>query len=188
MGWRVSWYRANKEQPLLITHHKDDKWNNEWDEIDINGECLINNSGTEFWLDLKNNEEFKKEIICIKEHSDIDYYSISKEGFKQIILAYRQRIIDYMKESIDLYEHPEEKESSKHWFTEDVVDLMKSELREWEYPYKDEKGNNRYFCIDLSDNKNKVSGSWKYKYGIFDMIAVYKNFDWENDLMVVYGG
>ena len=43
------------------------------------------------------------------------------------------------------------------------------------------------FNIDLSDRK-LVSGSWIYKYAIFDMIFIYKTFDWENDLMVVYGG
>ena len=42
--------------------------------------------------------------------------------------------------------------------------------------------------VDLSNNKWKVSGSWSYKYGIFDLIHVYKIFDWENDIMVVYGG
>lgn len=188
MGWRVSWYKADKNQPLLIKHHAKEEYGDEWDEIDINGECLINNSGTEFWIDLKHNKDFKDEIKCLKEHPDIDYYSITKDGFKQIILSYRQRIIDYMKASIDLYEHPEEKESRKHWFTEDVVDLMRDELREWEYSYENNDGSTHYFCIDLSDNKNRVSGSWKYKYGIFDMISVYKNFDWENDLMVVFGG
>ena len=30
-------------------------------------------------------------------------------------------------------------------------------------------------------------GSWKYKYAIFDMIEVYKYFDWDNYTMVVYG-
>ena len=44
-----------------------------------------------------------------------------------------------------------------------------------------------YFNIDLSDTK-LVSGSWMYTYAIFDMIFIYKTFDWENDLMVVYGG
>lgn len=45
-----------------------------------------------------------------------------------------------------------------------------------------------YSCIDLSDNTNLLSGSWKYKYSIFDMIHVYKHFDWDNFTMVVYGG
>ena len=53
--------------------------------------------------------------------------------------------------------------------------------------YLIENGETNYFNIDLSD-RNMVSGSWKYKFAIFDMIFIYKTFDWENDLMVVYGG
>ena len=44
--------------------------------------------------------------------------------------------------------------------------------------------------IELDKPKDKfgISGSWKYKYAIFDMIEVYKYFDWDNYTMVVYGG
>ena len=104
MGWRVSWYKADKNEPLKITIGKDG-----YEDIDINGEMVAYNNGTEFWEELsRKNEDFQKEIKCLKEHPDCDYYSITKEGFKMIILAYRQRIIDYTKASIDLFEHPEE--------------------------------------------------------------------------------
>ena len=187
MGWRVSWYKANKEQPLKITINEDG-----YEDIDINGVMILNNSGTEFWQELRyNNEDFKKDIKCLKDDPDIDLYSITKEGFKMMILAYRQRVIDYMKAAIDLYEHPEEKDMRKHWFTVDLVQDYKSELREWESCYKKEdKGDDFYFNIDLQTPKTQfgISGSWLYKYAIFDMIEIYKYFDWENDLMVVYGG
>ena len=187
MGWRVSWYKANKEQPLKITIDDDG-----YEEIDINGVMILNNSGTEFWQELRyNNEDFKKEIKCLKDDPDMDLYSITKKGFKMMILAYRQRVIDYMKAAIDLYEHPEEKEMRKHWFTQDLLEMVKQELQEWEYTYKDERsGETKYFNIDFTKGKDTfgISGSWMYKYAIFDMIEIYKYFDWENDLMVVYGG
>ena len=117
MSWRVNWYRANKSEPLIITHEVGNN-GDAWDDVEINGECICCNSGTEFWKNLKyNNEDFRKEIKCLYDHPDCDYY----------------------------------------------------------------------FNIDLSDRK-LVSGSWMYKYAIFDMIFIYKTFDWENDLMVVYGG
>lgn len=108
-----------------------------------------------------------------------------------IILAYRQRIIDYTKASIDLFEHPEEQGMRKHWFAQDLLEMVKQELREWESAYKDVRsGETEYFNINLSKDKDTfgISGSWMYKYAIFDMIEVYKYFDWDNDLMVVYGG
>ena len=187
MGWRVSWYKADKNEPLKITIDE-----NGYEDVDINGVMVLNNNGTEFWQELKcKNKDFQKEIKCLKEDPDCDYYSITKEGFKMIILAYRQRVIDYTKASIDLFEHPEDKEMRKHWFTQNLLEMVKEELREWEYTYKDEgSGETKYFNIDFTKDKDTfgISGSWMYKYAIFDMIEIYKYFDWENDLMVVYGG
>ena len=187
MSWRVNWYRANKSEPLKITHEVGNN-GDAWDDVEINGECICCNSGTEFWRNLKyNNEDFRKEIKCLYDHPDCDYYSITKNGFKMIILEYRQRIIDYMKDSLDLYQHPEDKDKEKHMFTVDLVKEWEREIREWEHTYLSDGGEKCYINIDLSDRK-LVSGSWMYKYAIFDMIFIYKTFDWENDLMVVYGG
>ena len=130
----------------------------------------------------ENTDDFKKEIKCLHEDEDCDYYSITKEGFKMIILEYRRRVIDYMKASLNLYNHPEEKDSDSL----NLVSEWEHEIREWESEFI-ENGETNYFNIDLSD-RNMVSGSWKYKFAIFDMIFIYKTFDWENDLMVVYGG
>ena len=182
MGWRVSFYKTDKNKPLKMVN--DDGY--EYPEI--NGECILNNQGTEFWIELKHSDEdFKKEIKCLYEDSDCDYYSITKEGFKQIILAYRKRIIEYQKEAL---ENEERIQSINDWrrSTETPETLIRGELLEWESSYVDSDGETKYFCIDLTDNKSRISGSWKYKYAIFDMIYVYKHFDWENNLMVVFGG
>jgi hypothetical protein len=51
-------------------------------------------------------------------------------------------------------------------------------------------GYTKDFNINLAKDKDTfgISDSWMYKYAIFDMIEIYKYFDWENYLMVVYGG
>ena len=186
MGWRVSWYKADKNEP--ITHISEDD-ESTW--FKINGEQILNDGGTDIWQELSlKNEEFKKEINCLFENDDVDVFSITKKGFEMIILGYRQKVIDYMKAAIDLYEHPEEKYLNKHWFTLDLVKDYKSELREWESTYKDENGISKFFNIDLNKPNDKfgISGSWLYKYAIFDMIEIYKYFDWDKYTMVVYGG
>ena len=48
-------------------------------------------------------------------------------------------------------------------------------------------GNKVYSELNFT-NPNIISGSWSYKNGIFDMMYIYKTFDWENYTMVVYGG
>lgn len=56
MGWRVSWYKADKNEPLKITIDEDG-----YEDIDINGEMVANNNGTEFWKELRcKNEIFKR--------------------------------------------------------------------------------------------------------------------------------
>ena len=98
MGWRVSWYKADKENPVVVE---------EIDEGDgvlyttgkINGKAVMHNQGTDIWIELKCNEDFKKEIKCLAENPDQDFYSITKEGFKMVILAYRDRIIENLKKN-----------------------------------------------------------------------------------------
>ena len=183
MGWRVSYYKADKNEPLKIT-----KCNDGSHEVEINGEMVANNQGTEFWQELKwKDDNFKKEIKCLYEDPDVDYYSITKEGFKQIILAYRQRIIEYQKQAIENEENPKLMDKLNRCRST-PKQLITEELREWESSYKDENGEMYYFCIDLTDNDEQVSGSWKYKYAIFDMINVFKRFDWNNYTMLVFCG
>ena len=44
MGWRVSWYKADKENPILLKQEED------YLDIIINGELLLNDQGTNVWL------------------------------------------------------------------------------------------------------------------------------------------
>lgn len=41
--------------------------------------------------------------------------------------------------------------------------------------------------FDLDDGNKKITKSWKFEYGIFDLVRIYKTFDWENDLLIYYG-
>ena len=67
---------------------------------------------------------------------------------------------------------------------------MEEELQLWEWSYPSDDGDVRYenICLHKSKDEFGISSSWRYKYAIFDMIEVYKYFDWENYTMVVYGG
>jgi hypothetical protein len=187
MGWRVRWYKANKEKPVILT--KDDEG---YDCITINGKEIMYDQGTDVWCDLSyNNDEFKKEIKCLCKDPDRDYFSITKEGFKMIILAYRDKVIDTLKKQIDVYKNPDLKNSPDYWgYDGNILCMVEDELRTWELYWLRDDGGIGYENINLHKSKDEfgISGSWKYKYGIFDMIEVYKYFDWDNYTMVVYGG
>lgn len=59
----------------------------------------------------------------------------------------------------------------------------------WKSHFKNKDGEERYFNINI-DTKNKwlVSGSNLYEYFIFDLIHIFKIFDWENDELICIGG
>ena len=176
MGFRIDFYRANKNEPLILTTEEDG-----YVSVEINGERILDDIATMVWLELKRQENFQKEILCLHEHPDCDYYSITKKGFEMIILEFRKKVIDWM-EYIIKGEKNEERKGC-------LVGELEMELRRWKSEWENpEQERLSYSEIDLSNNKWKVSGSWSYKYGIFDLIHTCKIFDWENDMMVVYGG
>ena len=176
MGWRIDFYKANKNEPLILTTEDDGSVS-----AKVNGERILDDTATDVWYELKQQEEFRKEIVCLYEHPDKDFYSITKKGFEMIILAFRKKVINWMK----LILKSENDGNHKGCLMgEWEMELLRWES-EWENPKQERLS---YSEIDLSNNKWKVSGSWSYKYGIFDLIHVYKIFDWENDMMVVYGG
>lgn len=176
MGWRIDFYKANKNEPLILTPEDDGSMS-----AKVNGERILDDTATDVWCELKQQEEFQKEIVCLREHPDSDFYSITKKGFEMVILECRKKIINWMKLKI------KGENDGKHKGC--LMGEWEMELRRWESEWEN-PGQERlsYSEIDLSNNKWKVSGSWSYKYGIFDLIHVYKIFDWENDMMVVYGG
>ena len=92
MGWRIDFYKADKNEPLILTTEEDG-----YVSIDVNGERILDDTTTDVWCELKQNEKFKKEIVCLYEHPDCDFYSITKKGFEMIILECRKKIIHWIK-------------------------------------------------------------------------------------------
>lgn len=184
MGWRVSLYKANKENPLKIEYEE----GNKYPHVEINGERIAYDTATNAWCYLKdNNDDFKKEIVNLYDNPDCDFYTISKEGFKMLALEFRRRIINHLEKVMYVHEHPDEKDSIKYWGTETLEDYVKGELIYWKSEWDGYDGEKEYSELNFK-NPFLVSGSWQYRNAIFDMVHIYKVFDWDNYSMVVYGG
>jgi len=41
--------------------------------------------------------------------------------------------------------------------------------------------------INLDDNQNQITDSWKYEYNIFELVRIYKSFDWKRNILIYYG-
>jgi hypothetical protein len=41
---------------------------------------------------------------------------------------------------------------------------------------------------NLNEDLPQITDSWKYEYAIFELVHIYKTFDWNKNIMVYYGG
>lgn len=134
-----------------------------------------------------------------------DFYIVEKKFLKHIIEHYTEKIKSYYDKMIIPF-YNKEKPSK-------FLSTIKSEYdKDLEYKYvfdfskitQDEQTQlfkmvehirdmrsewgNRFglFAYDL-DNGDQVTRSWKYEYSIFELVRIYKTFDWKNNVMIYYG-
>lgn len=91
----------------------------------------------------------------------------TKEDFLTAINNYKNNIIKYYKELLK-----EDERAWKHHITR--------QLSEWE--------NDFGLCaVDTDLSSKRVTSSWLYEYAIFELVRLYKTFDFENDVFVLMG-
>lgn len=118
-----------------------------------------------------------------ERYSDYGFALLTKDDFKAVIEAYRQKIVDWFQSLLN----PDESQVT-------VAKLSKEERKHFEWKYQIEDKLNRwsgkYFGIspiNLNENSERITDSWLYEYAIFELIRLYKIFDWENDELVLAG-
>lgn len=168
MGWRLSWYKADKKQPIKMVEEE-----NEPPYPEINGEKMLYAEGTGIWWDIdketKHNPKYFKELY---PDEDCDYFEVYKDGLKLFIDRYTERIIDVLKEGL-------KDDNDRNSRYPSIRSYAEEKLKEWEWG----------LVYHLDDNdKHEITSSWKYEYTIFNLIALYKSFDFEKYSLVVYGG
>lgn len=163
MSRRLSWYKLKNGGVEVVKNN-----GNSFYEVILNTEPILFNEGKLiFEENLKNNESFKAEVVNLAK----DVFLISKEGWKILIECYRKHISNILYELTDEFECQEYVRQKQCMWSGDVLSQGKY------YP-------DRNFEIDLTDNPYKVSKSSEFEYTIFNLIHVYKTFDWENYTMV----
>lgn len=116
--------------------------------------------------------------IEVRKHfeSDYEFMEIKKEGLKSIIEEYAEYVANYYEklliaDEIEVFEGQTVEKK--------CVNAIKSKLKTWKNDY----------CIPYNldeEDKNLVS-SWEYEHSIFDLVRIYKTFDWDNNIMIWYG-
>lgn len=118
-----------------------------------------------------------------KIYSDYGFALLTKDDFKAVIEAYRQKIVDWLQSLLEpgdssIVSSKLSKEEKKILLLEQAA---KDKLDSW---------SGKYFGIspiDLDEGKERITGDWSYEYAIFELVRLYKVFDWENDDLVLVG-
>lgn len=146
---------------------------------------------------------FKKK--CLKErYEEYDFYVVTKEFLSYLIGTYEEQVKGYYNKMMTPFFGQKEWDvkdeflksikteycigDNQHTFdftkiTKDqqtqlfhILEHMRSMRTEWTLlkPYN-------------LDNGDEITSSWKYEYGIFELVRIYKSFDWKKNVMIYYG-
>jgi len=150
------------------------------------------------------NKELNKYFT--EEH---DFNIVTKEFLAYIIESYKKRISDYyndmmnpffgVKDKIIAREKPcEFLNSIKRDYgidndniTFDFTKITQDEQNAlWKIIEHIRSMRTEWTCLtpyDLEDGCDEITSSWKYEYGIFELVRIYKSFDWKRNVMIYYG-
>ena len=118
-----------------------------------------------------------------ERYSDDGFALLTKDDFKAVIEAYRQKIIKWLQSLLNVDERicfSDELTKEQYQF-ETLKQETQDKLDSW---------SGKYFGIspiDLDESRERITGDWSYEYAIFELVRVYKTFDWENDDLVLVG-
>jgi hypothetical protein len=151
----------------------------------------------------KSVKNFFKNKELQEKYDEEDLHIVTKEFLAYIIETYRLRISTYYQDmlkpffekfsckseflnSIKIdYDYPNEhhifdfskitQEEQDALFK--MIEHIKTFNSEWNYltPY------------NLDNGEDKITNSWKYEYAIFELVRIYKTFDWKKKVMIYYG-
>lgn len=102
-----------------------------------------------------------------KRFSDHDFWIVDKEFLLGIIQKERDAVAEWY----------EECKTKTH---EELLQHIDHKASEW-------KGNFGVCPYDMKMENPRLVASWFREYTIFDLVRIYKTFDWDNDLLVYYG-
>lgn len=139
------------------------------------------------------NKELNKYFT--EEH---DFNIVTKEFLEYIIESYKKRISDYYNNMINPFFDKSDflnsiKTDYNHTKYNTTFDFTKITQEEQNALYKiiEHIRNMRTEWTSLTpynlENGNSITSSWKYEYGIFELVRIYKSFDWKRNVMIYYG-
>ena len=168
MGWRISFY--------LITKKKCDKLKNMTEQEYMKRRYSLRMDKYLIWYDtmtdlISEDHEQKFSSRIFPFSTDEDYYGeISKEQLRNLILASRQKVIDYIKKV-------------------NAEDYIRCMLNDWEGHFPGNDREKEWFTnLDFNENKPfLICHGYTYEHAIYDMLHMYKTINWKTHSLICIG-
>lgn len=106
-----------------------------------------------------------------------DFKIVTKEKLKEIIESYHKNIKNNFNKLFNIISNEECKDKII-----DVVSHLGRKKTEWD----NEFGVFPYY-LDQENTDGFIASSWLYEYAIFNLVYIYRTFDWENDYLIYSG-
>lgn len=164
----------------------------------------------EFQPPKKSMKPFFKKKELKEFYDEYEFYVVTPEFLAYIIESYTNRVKAYYSEMLNPF-FPDEENKRK---CSEFLNSMKTEYgagknkSTFDFSKITQDEQNALFDIiehvrsfgmewgvksfldmlpyDLSRGE-EVTTSWKYEYGIFELVRIYKSFDWKKNVMIYYG-
>jgi len=176
MGFRTYIGKISKEEFNKIKDKSFEEmpiYNEDFDEDEMPGPYDL----VEMVYELGKYVNIEKETYCLFSDDHLnDYYNqdytfigLTQEGFRLIINDYVENTHKYYQglfDSIGIIGVDDQK----------IKQHFASMVMEWK--------NNP---VNLNLDVDYITDSWKYEYAIFELVRLFKVFDWDNDIAVIYG-
>lgn len=121
----------------------------------------------DYFKDFSLNNDVQKYL-----NDESEFFVVGKDFLKLIIENYRETIKNnYTNLLKDCDYNDISPEKSKKLF---------NHIREFSFEWLN------FETYDL-ENGDEITTSWKYEYAIFELVRIYKHFDWKNNVMIYYG-
>lgn len=162
-------------------------------------------------------KSFFKNKELKEKYKEDDFYVVTKEFLEYIIETYKIKITDYYNKMMMPFFKDTNKEYLKEYYSESASDFLKTikrtykedylknELESYEcdfskltqeqtsalisifYHVKNFRTEWTILCPFDLKNGDQVSTSWKFEYSIFELVKIYKTFDFKRNVLVFYG-
>lgn len=135
----------------------------------VDGECVFE-LGKLYYCDTLNRLEKHRKCIVddtMREYiEDNDFDEIEADGLLEIIEYFREIVLESYQ---DCLKDPEE--CKRH---------INSKIGDWSNKYNIKPYN-------LKKESKKIVRSWFREYEIFELVRIYKEYDWDKNAIIIYG-